>query len=521
MKTSRLLYLCAHQMTAYRWQSGELASEGDFSPDEAGWQQFADYLRGNAQRVFALVANVAEEAFHVDTLPFLRGADRRALIERKLGQLYFNNALTATLSLGYEKNRRKDERVLLAALTNRDLLAPWLTAISAQHVALSGVYSLPLLAPALLQRLAIDDEPCLLLSIQDQSIRQSYFEKGELHFSRLAPLTNSSISGIAQAFASEAQKLQQYLVSQRLLGRQQQISAFLLAHASARPAIEHSCVDSATIRYEPIDINACAQRIGLRTTLADSHCEPLFLHLLAGGTARTQFAGDTLRHDYHLGRIRSALYGVGAATLLCGLTAAGVMSLRANGVGQQTQQLNEEAATDRQRYQQMVATFPAIATDTDTLRRVVDRYAALAPLESGPEALYREISRALNDARNVRVERIDWQLGDTADEASDGGSLPAKRAVAAGDTAANERDVAIVRATLEMDGSAGVRQVLVAFDAFVNALKANGALQVDIVQRPYDVESGKSLKGGQRDAGGVESVAPRSFAVRIARRSGS
>lgn len=50
--------------------------------------------------------------------------------------------------------------------------------------------------------------------MQDQSIRQSYFEKGELHFSRLTPLQNSSISGIAQTFSAEAVKLQQYLSSQ-------------------------------------------------------------------------------------------------------------------------------------------------------------------------------------------------------------------------------------------------------------------------------------------------------------------
>ena len=45
MKTSRLLYLDAHQVTAYRWRSGELTGEGIFAADDAGRQQFADYLR--------------------------------------------------------------------------------------------------------------------------------------------------------------------------------------------------------------------------------------------------------------------------------------------------------------------------------------------------------------------------------------------------------------------------------------------------------------------------------------------
>lgn len=124
----------------------------------------------------------------------LHGADRRALLARKLGQLYFNSTLCTALSLGLIRNQRPEERVLLTALTNTELLAPWLDANVAAGIALAGIYSLPLLAAALLRRLGIADEPCLLLSVQDQSVRQSYIENGELYFSRLAPLPNSSLS---------------------------------------------------------------------------------------------------------------------------------------------------------------------------------------------------------------------------------------------------------------------------------------------------------------------------------------
>ena len=44
MKTSRLLYLSAYQMTAYRWHSGKLTSEGLFAVTEGGHQQFSAYL---------------------------------------------------------------------------------------------------------------------------------------------------------------------------------------------------------------------------------------------------------------------------------------------------------------------------------------------------------------------------------------------------------------------------------------------------------------------------------------------
>ncbi|TXI74125.1 MAG: hypothetical protein E6Q43_04845, partial [Dokdonella sp.] len=217
MRRRRLLYLSAQQMTAYRRQRGILSEEASFAQTEAGLAEFASYLAGQRRAVFTLLANVGDEAFQVETIPFLRGADRSAIITRKLGQLFFNAQLTTALSLGYEKSRRKDERILLAALTNPSFFAPWLAAMATAEAALAGLYSLPLLAPLFLKRLAIADEHCLLLTFQDQSVRQTYLAHGKLQFSRLTPLHQSSLVGAAQGISSEALRLQQYPVSQRVL----------------------------------------------------------------------------------------------------------------------------------------------------------------------------------------------------------------------------------------------------------------------------------------------------------------
>ena len=240
MKTDSLLYLSAHQMTAYRWQSGVLTNEGMFATTEAGYQEFSAYLAQHSKSIFAILANVSEEGFQIETIPFLQGASRKAIIARKLGQLFFNATLTTSTSLGYIKEQRKDERIMLAALTNSDFFAPWLSAITRAEVALSGVFSLPLLASLLLKKLHLGEDHCLLLTVQDQSIRQSYYDKGELHFSRLTPLHNSSIGGIAQTLSAETLKLQQYLANQRIIGHDQPITAHILAHPSAMNAIKNS-----------------------------------------------------------------------------------------------------------------------------------------------------------------------------------------------------------------------------------------------------------------------------------------
>ena len=509
MKTRRLLYLCAQQLTAYRWHCGALTSEGVFAASVDGQHQFADYLDQHRRGALAILANIAEEGFQIEAIPFLRGADRQAIIERKLGQLFFNTTQTTALSLGYEKNLRKDERVLLAALTDQAFFAPWLEAIAKARVALAGIYSLPLLAPSLLRRLGIGDERCLLLTVQDHSLRQSYLEKGELLFSRLTPLPDDSIAGIAQAFRGEAQKLQQYLVSQRLIARHQSIAAYLLAHANAVEAIGQHCINSATIRYEIIDCADCASKTGLRGTLHDSRAEQLFINLLASAPPRSQFADDRLRHDYHLRQIRSALYGAGAATFAGCLLFAATLLFEAHGVRQQSATLSSEATASGARYGEIVKTFPPIATDHQTLRRVIDRYLALDQQSVSPAGLYREISRALGDAPAAELDEIDWQVGGAAD-------VPRRNDPIA--AVASDSEAAIVRGTLKLGANAGARQMLTAFNVLVEALKANPRLQVTVLQRPFDIESARSLKGDEITA---EDDRPRSFALQVSRKIGS
>jgi len=503
MKNSRLLYLCANHLTAFRWCSGELTGEGKFAATIDGQQQFVDYLGQHRRSVFAILANVAEEGFQIETIPFLRGSDRQAVIKRKLGQLFFNAALTSSLSLGYEKTQRKDERVLLAALTDKAFFAPWLDAIANTRAALSGTYSPPLLAPSLLRQLGIGGDPCLLLTVQDQSIRQSYLEKGQLIFSRLTPLQSNRI---AQSFSAEAQKLQQYLVSQRLLARHQSIDVHLLAHTNDFRAIEQSCSDSATIRYHLLDIEDCAKRTGLKIAPPDSHCEQLFLNLLVRAPPRSQFADDAQLHSNHLRQIRAALYGTGAAVLLGCLLLSGKLLFDALSVNQQSATLDSEATLARVRYGEIVETFAPIPTDHETLRRVIDRYHALEKTNATPVGLYREITRALHDAAAVEIDSIDWQIGGDAGTASAAASVP------------SDSETAIVRGTLRLGTNASARQLLAAFNALVESLKANPKLQVAVLQRPFDIESAKSLKGSDIT---VDRDKPRSFSLQIIRKIGS
>ncbi len=513
MYARRLIYLSAHQVTAFNWHAGALSDEGSFDATEAGKQRFANYLARHSKCIFSILANVSEEGFHIEMIPFLRGADRSAIISRKLGQIFFNATLTTSISLGHEKSRRKDERIMLAALTNNELFAPWLDALARAGVALAGIYSLSLLGPLLLRKLGVSDERCMLLTVQDQSIRQSYLEKGELHFSRLVPLQNSGIGGIAQTFATEARKLQQYLVSQRVIGRQQPIKAYLLADAHARQTVEDSCVDSESLSFAIFDTEDCAHRCGLKGLPTDTRCEALFLHLLATAPPRTQFASNRQRHGYHLWLARSTLQGAGAVALCACLLWAGKQLYVTYQTNQEVEVIRSEAGLSQRRYNDMVATFPPIPTSNESLRRVIDRYNELEQGSSSPEYLWREISLALRSAAAVEIDGIEWK------------ATPAQSSRTSADADAARRiplpvasETAIVHGKLRLGQESNPRQVLAVFSRLVETLKRHPKLEVEVLQQPFDVESGKSLKGGNA---AVEDQQPRSFKLQIRRAIGS
>ena len=93
MPQRRLLYLDANQLQAFLWQGGSLAEEGRFPQTDDGVEAFSEYLSKHRGSIFALLADLADEGFQIESLPYTQGADRQALLSRKLGQYFYGSPL--------------------------------------------------------------------------------------------------------------------------------------------------------------------------------------------------------------------------------------------------------------------------------------------------------------------------------------------------------------------------------------------------------------------------------------------
>ncbi|MGA9394127.1 MAG: hypothetical protein WBV56_02185 [Azonexus sp.] len=508
MISRRLLYLDTQRLTAYAWRHGKLSAEGVFEMRPEEYPRFTEYLRRHPNSQFRMLANVAEEGHELETIPFLQGADRKALITRKLGQHFLGSPLATAISLGYEKDKRKNEKLLLTALTNPAHFEPWLKCLDEAGAALAGIYTVAQMGSQLLQKLGKPKGRSLLLTYQDHSIRESYLVDGQPIFSRMTPLFDSSIAGVASRFATEAAKLYQYLDGQRHIGRNDTLQVYVLAHPQAMAAVRHACIDSPNLAFEIVDSHQAAKKIDLKTLPSDSSSELLYLHLLASAPPRQQFAGEALRHDYHVSQIRYGLLGLGAIALLGGGLFAAKQLYDTWSLRQETQALLASEADLSWRYREISATFPQLGIDNETLRRITDRQGDLLKQQRLPDDALRIVSHALDEAPNVHLEAIDGSFGAPAPA----GGQPAPGKV--GVLPAGNRETITLRGQIRLAPSATTRQTLATFEHFVELLRVDRNNEVSIVQQPFDIESGRSLRGGDADSEGTQ---PRQFAVKIVR----
>ena len=128
MSAKLVLYFTATGHALYRWTRGELELESRFTPDEAGLADFRDHLKGRQGALVYVLADLAGEDFQEDQIPYLRGGDRQAVIERRLAQRYRDTRLATALPLGYASGERRSERLLLASFTNTQQFTAWLDA---------------------------------------------------------------------------------------------------------------------------------------------------------------------------------------------------------------------------------------------------------------------------------------------------------------------------------------------------------------------------------------------------------
>lgn len=476
----RLIAIDDDCLTAFRWRSGWLDLEAEFGADAAGLARWDEYIRQNRQSVFSVFAALAEEDLQTEEIPHARGADRRALVERKLAQRFPASDWKYTRSLGRNASGRRDEKILMASLGHPEAIVAWLAPLQRAEARLAGVYTAPLLAERLARELAAGASCFLLVALLRGSLKQMLFEHKRLRFPRSIAADTSNVAATAQLCAEESAKLLRYLVVQRLLAPGAILPVVVLLHPQDLALFQSACRDQEQLRYGYADLPTLAKKHGLRSPPLDSRSDALFLQLMARRPAATQYAAASLRRFHHLGRVRSLLTAGTTALVLAGSISAGLDLAEHSHLAAEQTLLEAGVAAARNEYQLLRSRMPADQFDPGALRAVLERLETLRrEKEQLPEALAR-VSAALERAAGVELERLDWRQE--------------------GDSAAGAKGQRMeIHASLPRVAGQDAAAQFAALEGFRSALHQSTGMAVTPLQLPDAIDAGRTLSPGDID----------------------
>jgi hypothetical protein len=501
----RVLYFTGADQSLYTSSGSKLELEATFAGDEEGITQFREHLRQRKGALLSLVADVAGEDFHEEQIPSLRGADRQAVVQRRLAQRYRDTRLAAALSLGtLQTAERRNERLLLASFTNTQQLTPWLDAVEEAGARLAGVYSVPLLASPLAACLGVRRGRAFVVTVNRAGVRQCFLEDGRLRFARLERAADMDPRALAMFVRSETLRLAQFLTTLRALPRDgAPIHALVVAPAGQRAVFEEALVPDGRLSFRTVDSTVAARAAGLKRVPEGVGAESIYLHLAANKAPRDQFASRDDRRRYVVWQLQrwivaAGAFGFAACALFAGTKWLDAMEVRSAALSQAT-----EARRAASEYQRITAAFPVTQTSTDNLRATVVEFTRIAAQTASPESALVHVSRVLEQFPQFEIERLDFSVGrpDARDKAVAGVPVPAPAAVP-GNKANFPSDTALrlaisgrVNATERNDYRAITAQVR----RFAGALGTAG-YELARTELPFDITSEGTLTG---DIGGA------------------
>lgn len=212
-----------------------------------------DRLKQSARASVYFLTDIADEHYHVEVLPPVRGTARKQLLARRLAAWPFAQGLHAVNKAGSVNGVRQEDRYLFSAI-HYPPLREWLQALQKEPLCVQGVYTQALCMPCWVSCLQSGHAQCLIAYFEKQQLRIRYLYRSKLLFSRL--LTFTPDEHLSVRINSEIAQTRLYLLSQKWLQESESLQLLWLSedeHGNGSPLdqlpapIKQSCISYAEV----------------------------------------------------------------------------------------------------------------------------------------------------------------------------------------------------------------------------------------------------------------------------------
>ena len=506
----RVLYFTGYRMVAQEWSGSKLASSVYFEPDEQGLDLFNSYLRSLRHETVRLLVDLIEEEFRQIRIPFTRGSDRQAILQRNFSKYFRTSEYRYAVSQSVEKKNRKEEKLLLTGLTNQYLLEPWLKIIEETRTPLSGIISLPLLSETLIKELKSPHRTVILVSQQVPSnLRQSVFVDGKLVLSRLVPIASFYQGDYASDLLRDIESTHRYLISQRIVERAETIGVRILTNKRHFDRLGEYMHSETNFDFTVTEINDLLAQKKIDVPEEQDFSSGLYCYFASRKIALNHYAQPRERRYFQHHRAGLTMRAAAIAMLAVGAGMAITGAVKGVVYQETINETTEIEKKYRAKFNQLSQHRIDSTTSTTSMQHIVQ---TVEELENrylrDPEEMLAMISADISIFPDIRVSEIEWFVTNISDSESAedvNWVRPKRRQVSRqqrGTVAPRAEqgyfEVALVEAEfLNFDGN--YRYALSAVDDLEKTMRESDKYySVEITKRPLDIESDNQLTG---DAG--------------------
>ncbi|MCP5145480.1 MAG: hypothetical protein H6978_11780 [Gammaproteobacteria bacterium] len=509
----RTLIINADRAAVYTARGGRMTQALIFAADDDGLEQFERYLRETPAMPTCVLVDVVEEEYRQDTVPHVIGRDRQSVLERKQNRLFRGTTYCHAIVQGREKEGRRDDRVLLTALTKPALITPWVTRLSLAKIPLVGIYSLALISARLARKLNATGRNVLLITLQSGSgLRQTFFRDQQFRLSRLASIPRLGSAPFSSYLMGELDKLRRYLNSIAMTAPEAPLDVYILSHGDYLTELENHCKSGPDERFHLIDVADAGRKVGLSADIRSPFSDALFAGLLAAHVPTNQYASQDETKYFQLHRARTWLTGASVALLLGSILVSGLNFIGGVALKQQALDAQSKAAFYQQRYESARRDLPPTPVEPRSIKTAVDIIDTVRQYKSTPVPMLQTVSAVLSDQAGIVLERLDWRA--SRDPNASAIDMRPGAPNAAETVAADFPYFHVAQLTGRVEPFDGdYRNAIAAIDAFTNALAAReNIVSVQTVELPVNTRSDQRLTGTVASRSGTTNAR---FSVRV------
>lgn len=408
-----LILLVLDQVTELLlWQQKRLSVLGDFRNTQDDHASFLEEVRKYPDYPVIVVTDLIDENFRHELIVHVGGADREALIRRKLDFTFRTTRYRIGRIEGREKDGRKQDKLLLAAISKPEVLDIWINLLLADKRAIQSVSSQAWMLRNYLPLKKLDKEQTLLIVSIDPGncLRQSFFAEGRLMFSRLTNLASHGGTDLAASVHNETLQVRQYLERIQFVQYEAPLRIQVITCLGNRqlPLADYSTEIN---RFELIDYSADISQLGLGDdgrTVKPIHF--ILARVLASTTTQNIYGPPAVTRYHDMLRLGSLL-SLAAGVLLCvGLGSNLPLALSIKDKWDQSESFVNRTEPLVRQYEQLSRQFPPTPIAPSEMALIVDAHQRINSQVLNPVTTLNTLAAALALTDGLQLTSIDWKL---------------------------------------------------------------------------------------------------------------